>query len=89
LGAKAKGLDRFHQLFTWVHMGKELFFTLYRKVFLHYNGKSLNRKKGAGGLKWTSYSYPTVFIRNAANMTQLLLKASKINNKTENLDSFF
>jgi hypothetical protein len=33
----------------------------------------------------SSYIYPTVFVRNAANLTQLLPKASKIRNRNENL----
>jgi hypothetical protein len=33
----------------------------------------------------SSYIYPTVFVRNAANLAQLLLKTSKIGNRNENL----
>jgi hypothetical protein len=35
--------------------------------------------------KMSSYIYPTVFVRNAANLTQLLPKASKTMTRNENL----
>jgi hypothetical protein len=37
----------------------------------------------------SSYIYPTVFVRNAANLTQLLPKASKIRYRTENYGGKF
>jgi hypothetical protein len=43
--------------------------------------KIIGRGKERGHY-WTSYSYPTVFIRNAANLTQLLLKGSKIDSRS-------
>jgi hypothetical protein len=37
----------------------------------------------------SSYIYPTVFVRNAANLTQFLPKASKIRNRNESLKRIF
>jgi hypothetical protein len=48
-------------------------------------GNRMQRRGDIIACKMSSYIYPTVFGRNAANLTQSLLKAPKIRNRNENL----
>jgi hypothetical protein len=45
--------------------------------------KNKTRRKGRGFF-YTNYSYMTVFVRNAANLTLLLLKGSKLRKGNKN-----